>query len=355
MENLQQEQLKETLKELVAALETQNRHLRTIISLIGSQTGEVEEEEESHESDVGPVQNVEGNGVRLGGFITIRVAVHPTNGDETQNDRSSGGGLIQGQEVAETAIRTRSSRSRRRSQTSSNENSKSDKGRRQFYLYTSPTPGGSRNDPFTTGNATNHWNYWRPRYRNGDVFVGRGLPDYIPEWELFQSDDGKWHHIDDTDLSNPVVYDGPGQSENGVPLYIPYARAPPTREERISPVGLGHMRDQIESALGELYSVPPDGRLSLAFQMNQLRQRCEDETLTTYLAEMTKLLAALRKAGGHLEITDLDDFKGSARYRMRKEKDVWVPKLNDRGGMMPMASMPGGDNFPAGPALVAEE
>jgi hypothetical protein len=118
----------------------------------------------------------------------------------------------------------------------------------------------------------------------------------------------------------------------------PYAFSPPALFEPYSKASLLEFKGQIINSLGQLYAVPPDNRVPLKFEKNQLRLARERGELVRNLQNTSEFFDALHKAGGFLRVTDYDDFMKSAKY----DSTVREHSRDSRG-------------FPAGPALAAEE
>lgn len=177
--------------------------------------------------------------------------------------------------------------------------------------------------------------------------TGRGRPDYIPEWELSQRKDGTWYHIDNPTVTIPVI-DGKMDRSPEQMLLVPYALSPPMFGEGISFASLQHTKDQIKASLGQLFAVPPDSRVPLRFEKNQLRRACEDGTLDSYLKILQEFFTRLHKGGGFFRVTDFDDFMNSAPYDTTFARDP-------RTHIKRLDQVDPEDDFPAGPALAAEE
>jgi hypothetical protein len=119
----------------------------------------------------------------------------------------------------------------------------------------------------------------------------------------------------------------------------PYAFSPPALFEAYSKASLLEFKSQIINSLGQLYAVPPDNRLPLQFEKNQLRLASERGELVRNLHDSSEFFDALHKAGGFFQVTDYDDFMNFAEY----EPAMVRQHPRDSHG------------FPAGPALAAEE
>jgi hypothetical protein len=72
--------------------------------------------------------------------------------------------------------------------------------------------------------------------------------------------------------------------------------------------------------------VPPDGRVPLSFERNELRQRCVDESLDKYLEEAGMFFEALRTNGGSFFVKDFDHL---ARPVVYEPKMKLLPKSNE--------------------------
>ncbi|KAH7311228.1 hypothetical protein B0I35DRAFT_61880 [Stachybotrys elegans] len=194
-------------------------------------------------------------------------------------------------------------------------------------------------EPPLAGDCNASWRYWRP-IRGEDFYKGRGRPDYIPEWELAPKTESgtEWYHVDDPDQK--TLSPGPclDRSEYRV-ISVPYALAPPQSGERISKASLHALRCEFIESLGQLYAVPPDARVPLRFEKNQLRLAKENDTLEKYLHAVKAFFEALDEAGGFFRITDFDDFMNYDTYEPGTERQYSA----DSHG------------FPAGPALKAEQ
>ncbi|KAK2836977.1 hypothetical protein FQN49_006531 [Arthroderma sp. PD_2] len=186
--------------------------------------------------------------------------------------------------------------------------------------------------------CTVDWKYWRPAWL-GQYAPGRGRPSYLPSWELVQRDE-KWYHIDDPPNAEPLLAGPPDYDKRPYTL-VPYALSPPGKGERYSVASLRHMEEQLISSLGQLFSVPHDGRVTLRFERNRLRLACEDDQLSSYLREVRELFTALHKGRGFFRVTDFDDLMNSAAYNTCHQIED-VPETD-------------WENFPVGPALAAEE
>ncbi|KAL6229167.1 hypothetical protein BDW75DRAFT_225533 [Aspergillus navahoensis] len=199
------------------------------------------------------------------------------------------------------------------------------------------------------------WSYWRPAHfdpRSGPfpdlepynpngysrnfamVAQGRGIPDYMPEWEIWMLD-GKVCHVDGKTLrlESKSEFDAKHKEDNhyaescselGIhsPIYeddrlVPYSLTPSwpsTINGQEAPVqGLASQCDELEECLGSLYSAPPDWRIHLTFEKDILRATHQGGGLGTYLARMRALLNVLHEHGS-VQIADIDDFGKVACY-----------------------------------------
>ncbi|KAK0744391.1 hypothetical protein B0T21DRAFT_407500 [Apiosordaria backusii] len=156
---------------------------------------------------------------------------------------------------------------------------------------------------------------------------GRGIPDYVPPWELVKHLDDKWYHIDDLEHTNPVEFNelvASELSEHPAQL-IPYALAPPLPEEALfSTTGLGDKRELIMKSVGRLYAVPPDSRIPLKFEKNSLRRICHNAQFSNVsfddeLKDFNIVFDLLQTAGGEFLVHDFDDFMSMVIFDSRIE------------------------------------
>ena len=134
-----------------------------------------------------------------------------------------------------------------------------------------------------------------------------GRPDYVPPWEI-RSVEGQCFHIDDIKLEQPLALD---EDAIGIDAMIPYSFTPPTPagaggEALIAATGLTVDWSYLRSCLGNLYSVPPDGRIPLAFERNELRLKCGAGGIDAYLLRVQARLQHLQRMGGSFSISDGD-------------------------------------------------
>jgi hypothetical protein len=143
----------------------------------------------------------------------------------------------------------------------------------------------------------------------------RGRPDYIPPWELRECG-GKWYHIDDMDMSDPVTNLVSGkEGEDDVPYsFMPPAQNSPTGEVIMASAGLTVNVNDLHHCLGDLYSVPPDSRIPLTFERNELRLKCTAGEIQEYLQQIQTLFKELRSKKGYFLVRDFDEFMGFTTY-----------------------------------------
>ena len=182
----------------------------------------------------------------------------------------------------------------------------------------------------------------------------RQCPNFLPFWEL-QRRNGKWYHIDDQDLiaeilpinfvedelprkgtSQDMGLDFPtatSRYNSDTCVEVPYSMVPPTRglsdhtydedqSFKLAPCGIGQDWLDIHHTLGDIISVPPDGRLILAFEKNELRLRSAKDAgfwrcgvrqgLENYLESMTELLKNMRL--GDFIVRDWNSEGSSCNY-----------------------------------------
>ncbi|CAG9962927.1 unnamed protein product [Clonostachys byssicola] len=176
------------------------------------------------------------------------------------------------------------------------------------------------------GVAGMHWNYWKQIYRTqvrspiGYAIGTRDghTPDFIPPWELYKSsEDGLYYHKDDALEEIPIPYDG-RQSQY---YHVPYSQSPPVpavnsrRAVIAPPLGLQGRIEwyEIQDSLGDLFSAPPDARIALAFEKNELRMRYRGISLDAYLKAVRILLQSLEKSGSFF-IQDYNGVGAVAKY-----------------------------------------
>ncbi|KAF3481477.1 uncharacterized protein GIQ15_04236 [Arthroderma uncinatum] len=333
MDGQRQAQLREALKEMTISLEAQNQHiqkqiqhLNTITSLLCPELGV-------------PSLRTGGSSSELSKLID---ATHEAEqvGEDINQKKDKEVNPKDGQKIVVPVSRRRVSNHFDRSYDVSTAFYLSERKSRLPIWHKDDSTAGlnlpSRPDAAV---CTTDWKYWRPRVEWGYYTTGRGRPNYVPQWELIQWEDGRWYHIDDPTHTKPLFAGPLNLSRRS--FFIPYALSPPRRDEEYSFASLHGMKEQIRSSLGQLFAIPPDARVTLRFEKNQLRQACEDGTLNSYLTEMKGFFAALHDAGGFFRITDLDDFMNFAIYNTCH----WIENIPESDW----------DDFPAGPALAAEE
>jgi hypothetical protein len=162
----------------------------------------------------------------------------------------------------------------------------------------------------------------RGRNYNGS----RGRPDFVPVWELNEVD-GIWYHIDD--IEHLTAATDPPANPNFNP-YIPYSYSPPAEGETFSYASLIGKREVIQKSLGQLYSVPPDSRVLLTFERNQLRLAQAGGNLDSYLGRVDAFSQKLYESQGSFQIVDFDDFMVSTRYDAKfiELGETWDPEAS---------------------------
>ena len=141
---------------------------------------------------------------------------------------------------------------------------------------------------------------------NSRLNIG-GRPDYVPPWEI-RNIEGRLFHIDDIKLEQPLVFDEDAIDYDAM---IPYSFTPPTPagdhgEALIAATGMTVEWSYLRNCLGNLYSVPPDGRIPLAFERNELRLKCGAGDIDAYLLRVKARLQHLQRMGGSFSIFDGD-------------------------------------------------
>ncbi|KAI5459652.1 hypothetical protein BGZ63DRAFT_255901 [Mariannaea sp. PMI_226] len=155
-------------------------------------------------------------------------------------------------------------------------------------------------------------------------FSGRSghSPNYVAPWELERTE-GRWYHIDDITNESPVEFPvdftidelpqfGEEFKYKNECIEVPYALTPPqafdSRNPAIFPHAIKTPLRELQKALGNLFSVPPDGRLPLAFETNELRFRAgtHDEDLILYLREVYNILEKLKQKDTCFFVRDLN-------------------------------------------------
>ncbi|KKK19805.1 hypothetical protein ARAM_003378 [Aspergillus rambellii] len=184
--------------------------------------------------------------------------------------------------------------------------------------------------------ARSNWRYWRPAVTSEGTFerhqepashqrvaVGKGCPDYMPEWEMI-SIDGEWHHIDGEKLDGNIDYLQGAEFEWEERL-VPYSLAPSwmaggrsewekslsTSSSLLS--GLSRQQGLLQECIGNLYSVPPDLRIPLTFEKDELRLMRRNGSLRQFLHDIHALLNQVSRHGS-FQIIDCDDFGGFVIY-----------------------------------------
>jgi hypothetical protein len=167
----------------------------------------------------------------------------------------------------------------------------------------------------------------------------------MPEWEMVQVD-GEWHHIGGESLGAEIEFLPDEEFEKEERL-VPYSLVPSLLPEPFggSRSGLMHYRQLFQKCLGNLYSVPPDYRICLAFEKDALHAAVRDGLpLNSTLEKLRRIWETLYERGGSFEITDVDDFRHLIWYGWR---DVHGNSLQEEEEGDPRTL--------AGPALSAEE
>jgi hypothetical protein len=141
-----------------------------------------------------------------------------------------------------------------------------------------------------------------------------GRPDYVPPWELRKIGSQSFH-VDDIKQEQPLDF-----TEAAIDNYhrVPYSFAPPTRVGAnvgplIATTGITADWDYLRGCLGTLYSVPPDGRILLSFERNELRLKCAAGEIAPYLSQVKITLQELHQNRGSFYVTDLDTFGNSTQ------------------------------------------
>ncbi|KAK2784010.1 hypothetical protein FQN52_009389 [Onygenales sp. PD_12] len=158
-----------------------------------------------------------------------------------------------------------------------------------------------------TGVAGPEWTYHRPQVK----YPGRGIPNYIPEWELIQEGEN-WYHIDDANRSCPVTFSDANLNYSVV-HYIPYSFMPR------APIAIQGILDypreklnlrQLQTSLGCLYSVPSDNRFYLSFEKTALRLKMAEGTADRFFEK----IRALFDSWGTFQVVDFDDHMRAILY-----------------------------------------
>lgn len=128
--------------------------------------------------------------------------------------------------------------------------------------------------------------------------------------------DGEWHHMGEASLGADIEFSPDEEFEEEERL-VPYSLAPSLlpkqigSNSKVSPslFGLMHYRQLFRKCLGNLYSVPPDYRICLAFEKDVLHAAPRDGLpLNITLDKLRRIWEKLYECGGSFEITDVDDF-----------------------------------------------
>ncbi|OAL49337.1 hypothetical protein IQ07DRAFT_644514 [Pyrenochaeta sp. DS3sAY3a] len=173
------------------------------------------------------------------------------------------------------------------------------------------------------GHSGGNWKYWvplEPSEGSPDRLynpMSGGFPNFVPGWELLPGDDGKHYHIDDKEQRDEVlVFEPVRLTMNATAVYIPYSfMSPRTKNGERSRAGLEDYWGKLESSLGNLFSVPSDGRVPLAFERDELRLRCADNEIDNYLRRTGQLLGRIEEKGGLFFVRDFDHNLTPVTYR----------------------------------------
>ncbi|KAI1380652.1 hypothetical protein F4677DRAFT_194033 [Hypoxylon crocopeplum] len=182
------------------------------------------------------------------------------------------------------------------------------------------------------GVASASWKYWVPIFEQdtshtSDTLLlgfhyGGGRPDYVPPWELRKVGD-KLFHVDDLKNEEALPF---SEDDIAKRVMIPYSLTPPAPagyrvNSGIATRGITVDWNKLYDNFGDLYSVPPDGRVPLSFERNELRLKCTPpDGIGPYLADVRDLLERLEQKEGSFFVIDFDAFNGSAAYSKRNIK-----------------------------------
>ena len=103
-------------------------------------------------------------------------------------------------------------------------------------------------------------------------------------------------------------------------LIIPYSFAPSVsnnngrESDRIATTGITEDWNHIDRCLGDLYSVPSDGRIAFSFERNELRLKCAPGDITEYLKQTKNVFQQLHSTGGDISVQDYDLLGRSVYY-----------------------------------------
>jgi len=195
---------------------------------------------------------------------------------------------------------------------------------------------------------------WRVSKLKNMLTSGRGHPNYVPEWELYEKD-GQWFHVDDHLGSNPLPIsgdnrknsDGSKRPAGGKPspftslVYLPYSLSPPNipfalrhdwfgGESSSRTKGLGDVEGPVRDCFEGLYGVPSDHRIRFGYQAQYLRYLHQQDRLQEHLDACRLLLERLRSVGGWIAVEDYDAFGHSYTYAFgnyngnRANEGSWV-------------------------------
>lgn len=142
-------------------------------------------------------------------------------------------------------------------------------------------------------------------------------PNFIPSWELISDPENPAisYHVDDISHIQPLQYDmNAAGNRPSIGMAVPYTHVP-----AMIPNGIPFSKapinwEAVRSSLGNLFSVPPDGRIPLAFNKTRLRKMKEHGVLDVYLDRSSTVKSLLRKNFVHFYVLDIDNLGGVARY-----------------------------------------
>ncbi|KAK5993904.1 hypothetical protein PT974_07342 [Cladobotryum mycophilum] len=207
-------------------------------------------------------------------------------------------------------------------------------------------------DPWPmAGSADNNWSYWKAVVEKDNVShtYPRHRPDFIPPWQLAQNpQDGSFYHWDDFDFKfsfpNPWLHHR--SVKKLVNIDAPYSLVPAGEPGAKVPVSVPRNTfrtawKMLHSNLGTLFSVPPDGRISLAFESDKLRSLSLDNdkvnqqnVLASYLQSMSELKAKLSEGEGLFQVCDYSDF-GSALKEVSYDFEEMSELMNEEWNKAP--------------------
>jgi hypothetical protein len=90
---------------------------------------------------------------------------------------------------------------------------------------------------------------------------------------------------------------------------VPYSFMPPLAKSKhhaakIAKSGLTISSIELKQSLGDLYSIPSDARIPLAFERNDLRLKCTTEEIQKYLEQVQKFFEDLSRVNGAFLVKD---------------------------------------------------